>query len=68
VAYKKEEHYDQDVTAKLVENYKSVLEQLGEDADREGLIKTPERVARALQYMTQGYQMDARNSELCKVS
>jgi GTP cyclohydrolase IA len=60
VAYKKEEHYDQDVTAKLVENYKSVLEQLGEDADREGLIKTPERVARALQYMTQGYQMDAR--------
>lgn len=60
MAYKKTEHYSEDVTAKLVDNYRSVIEQLGEDADREGLLKTPERVAKAMQYMTQGYQMDAR--------
>ena len=41
-------------------NYRSTIEQLGEDADREGLIKTPERVAKAMQYITQGYQTDAK--------
>ncbi len=60
MAYKKTEHYSEEVTAKLVHSYRSVIEQLGEDADREGLLKTPERVAKAMQYMTQGYQMDAR--------
>lgn len=41
-------------------NYRSTIEQLGEDADREGLIKTPERVAKAMQYITQGYQTNAK--------
>mgnify|MGYP000942937786 CR=1 FL=1 len=60
MAYNKTEDYDKDVTEKLIEDYKSVIIQLGEDADREGLQKTPERVAKAMQYMTQGYNMDAR--------
>jgi GTP cyclohydrolase I len=60
VAYKKTEEYDPQVTAKLIDNYRSSIEQLGEDPEREGLLKTPERVAKAMQYITQGYQMDAR--------
>lgn len=61
MSYKKTEEYCEDVTAKLIEDYTSVLKQLGEDPEREGLLKTPERVAKALQYMTQGYKMDAKD-------
>ena len=60
MAYEKQEHYSADVTASLMESYRSIIEQIGEDPDREGLIKTPERIAKALQYTTQGYQMDAK--------
>ena len=59
MAYKKIDHYDEDVTQGLMKNYKEVLGYLGEDAEREGLIKTPERLAKAMQYLTQGYQQDA---------
>jgi GTP cyclohydrolase IA len=59
MAYKKTENYQDDVTSKLVENYRQVLELIGEDSKRDGLLKTPERVAKAMQYMTQGYQQDA---------
>ena len=59
MAYQKKELYDADVTSGLIENYRQVLGFLGEDADREGLLKTPERVAKAMQYLTQGYQMNA---------
>ncbi len=60
MSYKKTEHYDEAITAKLMENYRTAIEQLGEDPEREGLVKTPERVAKAMQYLTQGYNMDAK--------
>jgi GTP cyclohydrolase IA len=59
MAYKKIEEYDAETTSGLIKNYKSTLDLLGEDAGREGLEKTPERVAKAMQYLTQGYGMDA---------
>ncbi len=59
MAYKKIEQYDEETTQGLMKNYKNVLGYLGEDAEREGLIKTPERLAKAMQYLTQGYQQDA---------
>ncbi len=60
MAYKRTEHFDEQVTDQLIKNYRSTIEQLGEDVNREGLLKTPERVAKAMQYITQGYQTDAR--------
>jgi GTP cyclohydrolase I len=59
MAYKKTEHFDEKTTAGLIKNYKDAIALLGEDAEREGLQKTPERVAKAMQYMMQGYQLDA---------
>ena len=59
MSYKKTEHYDEKVTSGLVSNYREVIDLLGEDSKREGLEKTPERVAKAMQYMMQGYQLDA---------
>lgn len=60
MAYKKTEHYDEDVTAGLIKNYRDNITLLGEDADREGLQKTPERIAKAMQFITQGYSQDAK--------
>ena len=60
MAYHKTEHFDEEITKELMENYKRSLSLLGEDPDREGLIKTPERVARSMQYMTHGYGMNAQ--------
>jgi GTP cyclohydrolase I len=59
MAYKKVEQYDEKTTSGLIENYRDVLGLLGEDPQREGLLKTPERLAKAMQYLTQGYQLDA---------
>ncbi len=59
MAYHKKEEYDQDVTDQLKADYRSVLQAIGEDPEREGLLKTPERVAKAMQFMTQGYTMNA---------
>ncbi|HSC53526.1 MAG TPA: GTP cyclohydrolase I FolE [Phnomibacter sp.] len=61
MAYSKKEVYDEQVTNDLAAAYKSTLHLLGEDAEREGLLKTPERVAKAMQYLTQGYQLDAES-------
>ena len=60
MAYKKIEQYDEVTTEGLKKNYKEAISFLGEDADREGLIKTPERMAKAMQFITQGYQLDAK--------
>lgn len=58
MAYKKTESYDEKVTLDLSAHYLKVLENLGENPLRDGLTKTPERVAKAMQYLTKGYQED----------
>ena len=58
MGYKKIEHYDDECTKSLSSNYKEVIENLGEDPTREGLLKTPERVAKAMQFLTQGYDQN----------
>lgn len=60
MAYKKTEAYDEDITNVLMHSYREIIRFIGEDPGREGLKKTPERIARAMQYCTQGYNMDAR--------
>lgn len=54
----KEFHYNDDTTQKLSDVYTKVLGEIGENPEREGLLKTPERVAKALQFLTQGYNQD----------
>lgn len=53
-----DKYYKPEITEALSDNYKNVIESLGEDVDREGLLKTPERVAKAMQYLCKGYTMD----------
>jgi GTP cyclohydrolase I len=60
MGYRKIDQYDEDVTSGLMKHYKDALGLLGEDSEREGLQKTPERMAKAMQYLTQGYEMDAK--------
>lgn len=57
--YKKEEIYNADGIETLRKNYTEILKTLGEDTTRDGLEKTPERVAKAMHFLTQGYHMDA---------
>lgn len=57
--YQRKEEYCEESLSGLMKSYKDVLGQLGEDPEREGLLKTPERVAKAMQYLTQGYFQDA---------
>ncbi|MFA6769655.1 MAG: GTP cyclohydrolase I FolE [Bacteroidales bacterium] len=58
MAYTKIEHYDEETTKALAVHYKEILRIMGEDPEREGLLLTPERVARSLQFLNQGYEMD----------
>ncbi|MDQ8003704.1 MAG: GTP cyclohydrolase I FolE [Pedobacter sp.] len=57
LGYQKIERYDDDKINGVALHYKDILTQLGENPEREGLIKTPERVAKALQYLTHGYDI-----------
>ena len=58
MAYFSEEKYDAETTEKIAAHVKEILKLLGEDTEREGLLKTPERVAKAMQFMTKGYAQD----------
>ena len=58
MSYKKTETYDISTTEQIARHVEAILELLGEDPEREGLVKTPERVAKALQFITKGYQED----------
>lgn len=57
-SYRKVEKYDPETTEKLSEHYRNILELLGENADREGLQRTPTRVAKSMQFLLQGYEQD----------
>jgi GTP cyclohydrolase I len=56
--YIREERYDADRIEKLAYHYREILSLLGEDPEREGLLKTPERVAKAMSFVTKGYSQD----------
>ncbi len=56
--YKREDRYDDAKIAELMVHYREILRLLGEDPEREGLIKTPERVAKAMSFITKGYAQD----------
>ena len=58
MAYKKTETFDISTTEQIARHVEAILALLGEDPEREGLVKTPERVAKALQFITKGYQED----------
>jgi GTP cyclohydrolase IA len=59
MSYNKEESYNKPMTDKISNNYRTIIEELGEDVYRDGLLKTPERAAKAMQFLTSGYKMDA---------
>lgn len=58
MAYLREDQYDEKTTAEIAAHYKEILRLLGENPEREGLLKTPERVAKALQFLTKGYSQE----------
>lgn len=56
--YKKEEKYNSRNTKKLIRRFEDILDTVGEDKTREGLVKTPERASKAMQFLTHGYDLD----------
>ncbi len=53
--------FDEEKTIRMASHYTEIIKELGEDVDREGMLKTPERVAKAMQYLTKGYQQDPKD-------
>jgi len=62
--YKYFEEYDLEVSDALKDNFKNIIEKIGEDPKREGIVKTPERAAKAMQFLMQGY--DANPEEVLR--
>ncbi len=58
MGYISEEIYDSETTSEIASHVKEILRLLGEDPEREGLLKTPERVAKSLQFLTKGYSQN----------
>lgn len=58
--YIKIDRYNPELISSLSAHYQEILKELGENPEREGLIKTPERIAKAMLYLTQGYDLDAK--------
>ncbi|MFD0932141.1 GTP cyclohydrolase I FolE [Psychroflexus salinarum] len=58
MSYKTYEEYTQPFVDEIKSNYLSIIENIGEDPSRNGILKTPERAAKAMQFLTQGYEMD----------
>lgn len=58
IGYKRQDTYDEKRVAALAEHYHAILQLLGEDPSREGLLKSPERIAKAMLYLNQGYDQD----------
>lgn len=58
MSYRILEEYTQTYTDEMKENYLSIIKSVGEDPTRAGIIKTPERAAKAMQFLTQGYDMN----------
>jgi GTP cyclohydrolase I len=60
MSYKTYEEYSQPYVDEIKSNYESILKNIGEDTTRNGIVKTPERAAKAMQFLTQGYNMDPK--------
>lgn len=60
MSYKILEEYTQEYTEEIKDSYLSILQSVGENPDRAGIIKTPERAAKAMQFLTQGYDMNPK--------
>ena len=56
--YEKIEIYNTEKLEQISNGYKAIIENLGEDTNREGILKTPERAAKAMQFLTQGYDLN----------
>ena len=56
--YQKVDQYNPGTVRRIADKYHDILRDLGENPEREGLAKTPERVAKALQFLTHGYDLD----------
>ena len=58
ILYQREDRYSTGATEVISDAVHTIVTELGEDVSREGLVKTPERVAKAYQFLTHGYQLD----------